>query len=234
MYNTFHRSILISVENSPYSHNNRQVPRVTSILSDMLHEDYLMVWSNNIGLGRKKYKEVLQNSADIGTEVHNRIDEFLKTGKVPLPYSKNFMVNSAFKAFINWWNEINNGNKVNIIFNERTLICKLFGGTLDLLIEINGKKYLIDFKTSNNSSYKHHLQLAAYRYMLKEELDIEVDGGCCILMLSKKHIGLFTEDMMDFSNLGNINYIDSCLNTFLSLTDAYYNRITIEKLYKER
>lgn len=39
----------ISFEESPYMYGSNYVPRVTSILSDMLHEEYLMRWANYMG-----------------------------------------------------------------------------------------------------------------------------------------------------------------------------------------
>ena len=40
-----------------------------------------------------------------------------------------------------WWDDINNGNEVELIFSEKSLLCKYFGGTLDCLLKINGKYY---------------------------------------------------------------------------------------------
>ena len=58
---------------------------------------------------------------------------------------------------------------------------------MDGLYEINGKKYIVDYKTSNHVTFRYFLQVAAYRYILKNELGIDVDG-CIILQLSKNDI----------------------------------------------
>ena len=56
--------------NSSYEFDGIVVPRVTAILSDMLHEDYLMDWSNYLGLYKhQKYKDVLDAAADKGSSV---------------------------------------------------------------------------------------------------------------------------------------------------------------------
>lgn len=117
------------------------------------------------------------------------------------------------------------------MLQEHTLVCKYFGGTLDLLLEIDGKIYLVDFKTSNHSSYKHFLQLAAYRYMLRETEGINVNG-CIILMLDKKS-DMFIEHILDFENIDHLNYIDQCQESFLSLVYAYYQRIQNQYLYNQ-
>ena len=49
------------IDNSHYMYNNRYpVPRVTEILSSMIHEDHLMKWSNFIGrIKHQRYEVVL-------------------------------------------------------------------------------------------------------------------------------------------------------------------------------
>ena len=51
-------------------------------------------------------------------------------------------------------------------------------------MRINGKIYLIDFKTSNHVTYKYYLQLAAYSKVLREKENINIDG-VIILQLNK-------------------------------------------------
>lgn len=217
-----------------YSIEGRYVPRVTEILSAMLHEDYLMEWSNKIGLYRhEKYKDVLSQSADIGTYVHDSVENYISTGvKVDLdniPYAYKDKVNNAFNSFLKWWTIITLNN-YNVLAMEEVLVCKYFGGKLDLLLEVNGKTYLVDFKTSNYSSYKHFLQLSAYRYMLRETKGIELDG-CMILMLDKKSYN-FTELLLDFSNPDHLMYINQCEETFLSLVYAYYQRMMNKSMFE--
>jgi hypothetical protein len=112
---------------------------------------------------------------------------------------------------------------------EHKLICPWFGGTLDLLIEIDGKIYLLDFKTSNHPSYKYFLQLAAYRYILKYYYGIEI-YGCGIIKLNKKVIE-FEEYIIDKSNQDYEEFMNLCERTFLSLVYAYANRVLTERSY---
>lgn len=218
-----------------YSIDGRNVPRVTEILSAMLHEDYIVEWSNRIGLyNHQKYHEVLNESSLIGTYTHSSIEKFLKTGAVhsfdDIDPRYRYRVTNAFNSFLSWWRIINSHN-YKIMLQEHTLVCKYFGGTLDLLLEIDGKIYLVDFKTSNHSSYKHFLQLAAYRYMLRETEGINING-CIILMLDKKS-DMFIEHILDFENIDHLNYIDQCQESFLSLVYAYYQRIQNQYLYNQ-
>lgn len=228
--------IPIDYNANKYWCNGSYVPRVNDILSTMLHEDYLMGWSNAIGLyKRQKYEDVLKAAADKGTYVHDGIDEFLKTNidlnmeSVPYKYTKE--VNNAYNAFKSWWEIINKYNTVKVLMNESQLICNYFGGTLDLLISINGRVYLMDFKTSNHLNYKYFLQLSAYRYMLRTVYNIDIDG-VGILKLSKKHM-LFEEHILDFkSNYNHKMFMDDCESTFLSLVYAYYQQLQTRKYYE--
>lgn len=216
-----------------YVVDGRNIPRVTEILSCMLHEDYIVEWANKIGLYKhEKYHEVLNTAAKIGSYVHSSIEHFIKHGSQPdfliIPIQYRGRVIHAFNSFLSWWRIINSNN-YKILMQEYTLTCKYFGGTLDLLIEINGKTYLVDFKTSNHSSYKHFLQLSAYRYMLRESEGIEVDG--CIILMLNKNTDAFEEMFLNFEIKEHFDYISQCEETFLSLVYAYYQRIQNQYLY---
>ena len=54
------------------------VPRVTSILSRMIHSDALMSWANYIGMKGIKYREFMNQASVIGTNAHNAIERYLQ------------------------------------------------------------------------------------------------------------------------------------------------------------
>lgn len=70
---------------------------------------------------------------------------------------------------------------------EQQVICPELGfaGTLDRVGIIDGKKYLIDIKTSNGIYNSYWLQMAAYRKALYINLCIDLDG-VAILWLNAK------------------------------------------------
>lgn len=199
----------------------------------MIHEDYLMIWANNLGLYKhKKYSDELENAAKKGSYVHNAIEDFIQNGNDLDINSVSSMyrteVSYAYGSFMQWWNIISKRNII-IIMQEQKLVCPWFGGTLDLLIEVDGKIYLLDFKTSNHPSYKYFLQLAAYKYMLRNFYNIEI-YGCGIIKLNKKFIE-FEEFIIDKSNPDYEEFMALCERTFLSLVYAYINRINTENYY---
>lgn len=216
----------IGIDDSSYQYNGTTVPRVTHILSEMLHEDSLMSWSNYIGLYKhQKYNEVLKRAADTGTYVHNAIEKKILQNKTldenEIPLYLRPEVISAYTAFCSWWDIITSQN-YEVIYSEETLICPYYGGTLDLLIKINGRIYLVDFKTSNHVGYKYYLQLAAYRRSLATERNIHIDG-CIILRLSKSG-SIFEEYIVDLHKPEDAMFMHQCDQAFLSLVTAYFYR----------
>lgn len=227
---------LVNIE-SPYINNGIQVPRVTQILSAMLHENYLMKWSNALGLfQRKKYEEFLQDAADKGTYVHEAINRYLLTGEVldtdTLEYATVDQKNAAsngFNSFLSWWKS--NENILQLVSTEMEITCPYFGGTCDLLVSSNGKNFLLDFKTSKQTGYKHFLQLAAYRYILQNYYNMKIDG-VGILLLNKSKIKV-EEYILDLSVEQNQIFIRQAEHTFMALAYAYYNRLKTQELFED-
>lgn len=218
----------IKIDSSIYYFNNKIVPRVTDILSKTIHEDYLMKWANSLGFRRLSYVEELNKAALCGTIAHNAIEQYLQQKEEFDPNKHEN--NTPFQSFLLWWEDITRSNDIEIVGQEEQLTCEWFGGTYDLLLKINGKTYLVDFKTSNHVSYKYFLQLAAYRYMLYRSKGINIDG-CLILQLGKQEI-MFKEYVLDFSNTEHYYFIEQCAQAFMSLVYAYYNTFHVKELYK--
>lgn len=211
----------LDLKKEKYFHNGIPVPRVTEIISKMISEEYLLYWANGLGFKHQGYKKTVDAAANIGSESHNLISRFLN-GEV---FNS---TNIPYLGFRKWWIDITSSNKTKVIGSEQTLTCQYFGGTYDLLLEIDGLLYLVDFKTSNHISYKYYLQLAAYKYMLEEQgYNI---SGCIILQLNKKSIE-YTEYPLIFTNPYHKEFIDNCFNTFLSLVYGYYNIFKCEQMY---
>lgn len=208
-----------------YVYNGIQVPRVTNILSKTIHEDYLLQWANSLGFKRKGYKQTVGAAADYGSKTHAGLELFLRGLPIPDGTPTN-----PINGFMKWWNMIKSSNNVTILGQECVLTCPWFGGTYDMLLEINGKVYLVDFKTSNHLSYKYCLQLAAYNYMLKFNNIANISG--IIILQLKKDMPDFNEFVLDFTNPNHANYFNFCEHTFLSLVYSYYHILEAERMYK--
>lgn len=225
--NSMHMELL----ESPYTYNGNFVPRVTTIISDMLAEEYLITWANNVGLYQhKKHTYYRDKATNIGSHVHEAIENYLQYNEDPTfstlyeldDYKK---AKNGFNAFLKWWAIIEKTNH-KILMEEAPLVTGYCGGTLDLLMEINGKVYLIDFKTSSQLSFKHFVQLAAYRRMLYDIYGIIIDGT--ILLKLDKNTGNFEETVLRFDKYEDLEFINQCDALFVSILYGYYNRYIVE------
>lgn len=238
-YDVFDR---LNKENAYYTFNDKVVPRTTAILSSMLHEQSLMAWSNHLGLyQRKEYQQFMDLVADIGTYTHKSIEIYLSyfnqkgiidpdsvLDNMDIPFTMYNYVESGLYGFVAWLNKVCIDHKsVKVISTEMPIVCQYFGGTVDLLMDIDGEIYLIDFKTSNHVSYEHFLQLSAYRYMLITQYDI-VPSKCMILQLNKK-MPKYTQYVLDVSHYGpDYTFINTCQEQIISLSKDFVRRQYIE------
>lgn len=211
----FHRNKIDSKYQYVGKYGPHNVPRVTEILS-IINDEYITQWANNLGRRGKDYNTELDFYANIGTIVHELCDQILLGNDIDLSVYPREIVNQIYNctsACKNWWNELNNMyEEVEVVFLEKELISPCFGGTCDMLLKINGKYILGDFKTSNHIGYKYWCQLAAYVYILEQQ-GYHIDG-VFILQLNKNR-PLYKVYSMPY--LDDV-YYDDCYN---DLTISY-------------
>ena len=220
-----------------YQFNGYPIPRVSDILSKTIHEEFLLQWANSLGYKRKSHIKERDSSAMKGTYTHELIEQFLhskyvKTDFSDIPTEHRFAVYNAYNSFISWYNMVNNNMPFKVIETEKQLVCPYVGGTLDLLVEIDGRTYIVDFKTSNHTSYKQFIQLAAYKYILENYYNIYLTGGVLILWLNKKEIQ-YLDFVLDVTNQEHMYIMEQNKNTFLSMLYSYYNINRTEDLYNQ-
>lgn len=156
---------------------------------------------------RKGFRSVSKTALDTGSRVHDAIEQYLNTGHEP--FKPRAEVEAGFLAFLEWQDK----HKFKSIATEQTVYGDRFAGQCDLICELDGKQYLVDFKTTNisedSSAYpEHRYQVAAYRSCVP---GVE---GCGILYLHKQ--------------TGQPNWRDSSatyeadLNVFNILVDLWY------------
>lgn len=210
-----------------YIHNGVKVPRVTEVLREMWYEESLIKWANYLGFKRKNYEKELDYASYIGTTVHDSVEEFLSTEEFPLITPDSHVIN-AITGFNQWYSIVKNKGFA-VLSMEQKLTCPWFGGTYDLLANIDNKICLIDFKTSKFIGIKYYMQLAAYMYMLHLN-NIKIDIAM-ILRLHKDE-PQFTEYVVDLSIQQNQEFMRNCFETFMSLAYAYFNRVKLENQFK--
>lgn len=150
-------------------------PSATTILEAYPKPYALLEWMKSAG---GKSDEIRDAAGRRGSTVHQLTEDYDKGLEVSLlsdcgtpRYSLEEW--SMFERYVNYSVAMEPVN----LHIEETLICPSlgFGGTLDRVAIIDGKKHLIDIKTSNGVYQSYWLQLAAYREALKVNLNIEVD-----------------------------------------------------------
>jgi CRISPR/Cas system-associated exonuclease Cas4 (RecB family) len=121
---------------------------------------------------RSAHRRSLKEAGDHGTSVHELAEEWIKDGS--------HADHPQLQELIQWVET----NNVKILHSEIPLRSKSrwLAGTADGICEMNGQKYVFDFKTSRFLNAKHWYQIAAYALMFEEMYGEHIKGGILIHM----------------------------------------------------
>lgn len=169
-----------------YFFENQKFPSVTTILNATLERPELEIWREITPDADK----IAAEAAVIGSACHYRIlsrysIRQLEPPTVYLPWKnlERWIEEIAYRSELAevMWNETIDGISFEPLYVEHSLISRehRYAGTFDLLAEIEGKRVLIDLKTSKELWSEYKLQLGAY-YLLCEENGLEVDVGMLV------------------------------------------------------
>ncbi len=145
------------------------VPGVTTILN-VLSKPALVPWANKLGLQGIEVGKYVDALGEIGTLAHLMVENYLNTKVVDYlqDFSKSQVekATNAFNKFLKWEKE----NDFKFLGSELPYVSEMykFGGTIDIYCELNGKKTLIDLKTSRAVYSEHRTQVSAYKQLLEE------------------------------------------------------------------
>lgn len=152
-----------------YTFNNVDFyPSCTEILNVYPKGFGFNQWLKDVG---GNATEIVERAARFGSIIHNATE--LLNNNIELKWlddngNKNFEIEEwkAILKFTDFWRK----TKPKLIANELSLCSEQlgYGGTLDRVVEINNKRYLIDIKTSNYIHKTHELQLSAYAMLWNE------------------------------------------------------------------
>jgi len=171
-----------------YTFNKAEYPSVTSIIGLLDKSDALIPWAVNCAVtyidqnkeqdfeillqnARNEWRTIRDTAADIGKEVHNLIEQYIKqqiAGIKPKPvHHDNDKVVHGFLAFLEWEKE----NVDCWTMAEKPIFSEKYGyaGTLDAVVKLKtGLLYVIDFKSSKGFYDGFAKQIAAYRSAILE------------------------------------------------------------------
>lgn len=157
-----------------------KVPSVTTVLRNWGSPDGLMHWAYGLGLeaARAEYEEGIpaperlsnapRTAANIGTIVHAMIECDVQGIDFDASLHDPDLVAKAAVGFRNW-DTFSSMHTVELIAAETSLtsMISMYGGTLDLVVNLDGQRTLLDIKTGK--AYKTHLwQVAAYAALWTE------------------------------------------------------------------
>lgn len=200
-------------------------PQVTEWAIKLAYEDCLMKDNEQIKkiLEDKDWasKKVSGDAMSIGTQAHAWVEDYAKAHirgtKIPaLPEDKDLY--GILQPFVDWCNgrtpvrlkkNSYDKNSINLapidhvkfLESEMSAVSKkyFYAGSFDLLLEINGKKYMADFKTSSGiygDSYFH--QCAAY-WLAWNEMGYDTDiVGAVVIRSGKKGNDFEVDARYDF------------------------------------
>lgn len=123
----------------------------------------------------------LDKASEIGTQIHDWIKDYI-AGKNPTAPDDEKVQNGVV-AFLDWEAK----HKVKWLESERLCFSKKYGyvGTFDAIAEINGKLYMVDFKSSKGLYLTMRYQTAAYTKAWNEEFPDKKIVNRYILKLGK-------------------------------------------------
>lgn len=131
-----------------------------------------------------EWKNVSAEAMDIGSEIHNLIEVYIKDGKDAVGEMRP-EVENGFLAFLEWEQE----NIEEWLESEMTVKSEkyCYAGTLDAIARMkDGKVRVIDFKSSKGFYSGYGKQIAAYKLAVEEMIPEKEVDGCGILRLDKE------------------------------------------------
>ena len=168
-----------------YQRNGEYYPSVTYVLSHYPKGKFFEDWLKKVGYSADY---IVKKASEEGTQVHEMIEaylngeelKFLEHGR-PM-YAPNIW--QMFLRFVDFWEEY----KPTLIEAEIHLFSdKLkIAGTCDMVCEINGELWVIDFKTSNHLQTTYDLQTAIYAKCFEECFGKKVDRTGILWLKSSK------------------------------------------------
>jgi len=183
-----------------------RVPSVTTIL-DILAKPALIPWAYNLGKEGKDMRATQDSAMGTGTLLHYLIACHFKEEKPEQSYLDEFSksqhnyCDNCMLKFYEW----TNGKRIVPLFIEKPLVSEVFqyGGTPDLVLEIDGLAVVLyDIKSSNGIYEDYWYQLAGYDGLLKEYTEQ-------FLLIDEYHILRFGKDeSLDFEDKKKTNLVE--------------------------
>lgn len=187
-----------------YLPNEYSFPSITTVMS-WKSKDGIDAWKEKVGI--EEYTKIMNKASSRGTAIHDACEKYLLNEENYID-NKDYVLNQSF-------NDIKTilDNSVDDIYClEKSLYSMFLGvaGKTDCIAKYNGKKSVIDFKTSRKIKQKKYIsgylmQATAYAIMFEELTGIAIPY-ITIIMTVDHEGGQVFEEKRD-------NYVDELLDT---------------------
>ena len=169
-----------------YRRNGKYYPSVTYVLGYYPKGKFFENWLKQVGFASDY---IVKKAAEEGTQVHELCEAYLNGEELKFLDDKgrpqyNPDVWQMFLRFVEFWETI----KPTLIETEVHLFSDILkvAGTCDLIVEINGKLWLLDLKTSNQLQTTYELQTAVYGQCYEECFGRKIDHYGILWLKSSK------------------------------------------------
>ena len=168
-----------------YQRNGEYYPSVTYVLSYYPKGKFFEDWLKKVGYASEY---IVKKAGEEGTLVHEMIEDYLN-GKelnflqhgIPMYNPKIWQM---FMRFVDFWEKYNPTLiEVEVhLFSDELKVA----GTCDMVCEIDGEIWVIDFKTSNNLQTTYDLQTALYSKCFEECFNKKINRTGVLWLKSSK------------------------------------------------
>jgi len=195
--------------------DGRQVPSVTTILSQTKDMTHLNAWKKRVG--DQEAQRIATESANIGTVMHRSLERHVK-GEARAPGSNliqqqahamaNVIIENGLKDVSEVW-----GSEINLYYPE------LYAGTTDLIGIYKGEPAIMDFKQARKLKKAewvedYYLQLVAYAEAHNKLFDTKIRHGRIFVCTQNNEYQTF-----------EINDYDKWLGRWFNRVEQYYKAI---------
>lgn len=170
---------------------------ITPSVTTLIHEIWLPSMYNGIN------KSVLQKAASYGTKVHEMIEHWNNTHEEPQDLEKKSFERLALRRY----QALQEEHGISAELQETPVAYvkdgkALFAGKFDFYGLVDGKKTLMDNKTTSKYYPKYlSLQLTLYKMALEQTCNVKVEQLACMFLPKKAYGNLYIVDELNGEQL---------------------------------
>jgi hypothetical protein len=174
------------LDNRFYTRFDEYYPSVTNILQFMPKGKFFETWLKDVG---HNADIIARKAANEGTQVHDAIEKYVYGEKITWLNDEGYSNYSldVWKLILKF-HEFWSIHKPTLLASEIHLFSDTYkyAGTCDLVVEIEGVRWLLDIKTSKSIHTAMDLQLAAYAQAWDETFEEKIEKTGIIWLKSSK------------------------------------------------